>query len=44
MGIGLQVAKAIINGHKGQINIESQGENYGACVEIVLPLNSYNEA
>ncbi len=44
MGIGLQVAKAIISGHKGKISIESLGENYGACVEIILPINSYNEA
>ncbi len=44
MGIGLQVAKAIISGHKGRIDIDSYGENYGAKVEIILPINPYYEA
>lgn len=43
MGIGLQVAKAIITGHKGRIDIDSFGENYGAKVEITLPINPYYE-
>jgi len=39
MGIGLKVAKAIINGHHGTLKIDSAGENLGAKVEITLPIN-----
>lgn len=43
MGIGLQVARAIINGHNGRIEINSLGENYGAKVNVILPINFYYE-
>lgn len=40
MGIGLQVARAIISGHHGKLIIDSSGENLGACVTISLPLDT----
>lgn len=39
MGIGLQVARAIINGHNGDLTIDSEGESLGAIVTISLPVD-----
>jgi len=38
MGIGLYLAKRIIERHKGKISVESAGENKGSTFTIVLPL------
>jgi signal transduction histidine kinase len=37
MGIGLSVARAIVRAHRGEITIESPGENMGATVTVTLP-------
>lgn len=37
MGIGLSVARAIVRAHRGEITIESPGENMGATVIVTLP-------
>ncbi len=39
MGIGLQIASAIVNGHKGRLSITSIGINSGASVDVVLPIS-----
>lgn len=36
-GLGLYIAKQIIEGHKGKIEVSSQGENKGTTVTITLP-------
>lgn len=38
MGIGLQVARAIVKGHNGDISINSIKQNTGTRVEMILPL------
>jgi signal transduction histidine kinase len=43
MGIGLQIARAIINGHNGNIIISSDGRNRGAKVEIIIPVKFSSE-
>lgn len=39
MGIGLSVSKAILRAHHGNIMINSEGENMGARVDIILPID-----
>ena len=39
MGIGFSVAKAIIEAHRGKIEIYSMGQNQGSTVKIYLPVN-----
>lgn len=39
MGIGLFIAKDIIEKHKGRIWAESEGENKGSTFHVVLPVN-----
>lgn len=36
-GLGLYIAKSIIDLHHGMINIQSDGQGKGAAVEVVLP-------
>lgn len=42
LGIGLSIAKSIIESHGGTITAESQGKNRGAVFTIVLPLGNPN--
>lgn len=37
IGLGLLIAKNIISAHKGEIKVESEGENKGAVFNIILP-------
>lgn len=39
MGIGLSVSKSIIEAHNGDINISSDGEDGGATVTILIPVD-----
>jgi len=39
MGIGLYLAKSIIEAHHGNLSISSDGENLGATVEITIPID-----
>jgi signal transduction histidine kinase len=39
MGIGLTIARAIIKGHHGDINVSSDGEDMGAKVSINIPID-----
>ena len=39
MGIGLTLARAIVNAHHGEFYIHSDGKNKGAIVKIVLPID-----
>ena len=39
MGIGLYLAKSVIEAHHGKLTISSDGENLGAMVEILLPID-----
>jgi len=36
-GLGLYIAKQIIQGHKGTIQAESEGEDKGSTFTITLP-------
>lgn len=40
MGIGLKLCRAVVKAHGGTFEIESEGENKGAKVTIVLPLDT----
>jgi len=44
-GIGLFVAKQFVEGHGGQISIESdsESENHGTVVRVFLPLHTAYE-
>jgi len=42
MGIGLYLAKSIIEAHHGKLIISSNGEDLGATVEITIPLDFLN--
>ncbi len=37
-GLGLNIAKSIINAHKGSVRVESEGEGKGARFIIELPI------
>jgi len=39
MGIGLSVAKAIIQAHHGTIKIDSERENHGTTVTVTIPID-----
>jgi signal transduction histidine kinase len=43
MGIGLSLSKTIIEAHHGTLNIYSEGEDSGAMVKIVLPVDFTQE-
>jgi signal transduction histidine kinase/anti-sigma regulatory factor (Ser/Thr protein kinase) len=38
LGLGLSIAKAIVDGHEGQIRAESSGSGTGATFTVTLPL------
>jgi two-component system, OmpR family, sensor kinase len=40
LGIGLSIARSLIEMHAGSIRVESPGENAGATFSITLPLNA----
>ena len=42
LGLGLSIAKEIINAHGGKIWVESKGKNKGAVFQFTLPLSEHN--
>lgn len=44
LGLGLAIARQLVEMHGGTIKVESQGEGMGATFTVVLPLNSENRS
>jgi two-component system, chemotaxis family, CheB/CheR fusion protein len=44
LGLGLSLAKAIVEAHGGSITVESEGRGHGCAVTFALPLTSSQDA
>jgi len=40
LGLGLSIVKHLVNLHQGNVEVQSEGKNKGACFTITLPLAS----